>query len=122
MENMNRRSFIRSMGFALAAVPASVVVARIGRVGPALADAPKALDPSFPMAKALAYVHDASEADPEKRVLPAMKDRVCSNCALYQQGGQKIEGQPGEWGKCGLFPQGLVSAGGWCMSWAAKPA
>jgi High potential iron-sulfur protein len=122
MKHMDRRSFIRSVGMALAAVPAAVVVSQIGRVAPATADALKPLDPSFPMAKALAYAHDAAKADPEKRTLPEMKDRFCSNCALYQQGGQKLEGQAGEWGKCGLFPQGLVASNGWCMSWAAKPA
>ncbi len=42
-------------------------------------------------------------------------DKVCSGCVLYTAG-------ENDRGKCTLFPQGVVSAKGHCMSWAAKPA
>ena len=74
----------------------------------------------------------AAEADPNALVteLPAMTaqvtalqyvnasakpDQNCANCLFYTAG-------EGGRGKCQLFPKGLVSSGGWCASWAAKPA
>lgn len=42
-------------------------------------------------------------------------DKLCSGCVLYTAGENNR-------GKCTLFPNGVVEAGGYCISWAAKPA
>ena len=44
-----------------------------------------------------------------------LPDNVCAGCVLYTAG-------ENDRGKCTLFPQGVVSAKGHCLSWAAKPA
>lgn len=43
----------------------------------------------------------------------ATEGQQCGNCAL-------LIAREGEYGKCGLFVQGKVSAGGWCTSWVQK--
>lgn len=66
-----------------------------------------------PMAKAMKYVHDASEVDPASRANPAA-DQTCANCAL-------IQGPDGdEWRPCQIFPGKTVNAKGWCSVWAPK--
>ena len=85
----------------------------------------KPLDPAMPLAQALGYAHDATKVDTTKypkRQGPEGAKQFCSNCALYTQGGIKLAGQEGEWGKCSLFADGLVNAKGWCNSWVLKPA
>lgn len=42
-------------------------------------------------------------------------DKRCAGCVLF------TAGENGR-GKCTLFPNGVVSATGHCMSWAARPA
>jgi hypothetical protein len=42
-------------------------------------------------------------------------DKLCSGCVLYTPG-------ENDRGKCTMFPNGVVKAGGYCISWAAKPA
>jgi hypothetical protein len=59
-----------------------------------------------PTAKALSYVHDASNADPDKR----QSGTYCKNCNLFQ-------GQEGEWRPCSIFPGKLVNENGWCAGW-----
>lgn len=113
----SRRSFIKGSALALASIPL------ISRLSPetAMAQTPptKALDENNDaMAKGLGYVHDASKADASKRT---NAQSVCKNCILFTKGGLKAEGKEGEWGQCSLFPQGLVNANGWCISWAQKP-
>jgi hypothetical protein len=39
----------------------------------------------------------------------------CSNCQLYTAASQ-------DRGKCQLFAEGVVNAGGWCASWVQKVA
>ncbi|WP_405236361.1 high-potential iron-sulfur protein [Lentisalinibacter orientalis] len=66
-----------------------------------------------PQAKALGYVHDATEVDQSKyaRYQPG---QACSNCQLFQAKGDE------EWAGCSLFPGKLVNAAGWCSAYAPK--
>jgi hypothetical protein len=83
----------------------------------------KAVDPLSPLAASLGYVHDASKVDVEKfpkKKGPDGAKQLCSTCQLYLGGNSKITGEEGEWGKCAIFPDGLVNVNGWCNSWALK--
>ncbi len=86
---------------------------------PVPATAPKAAQP-LPMvntkdalAVSLGYVDDAANVDRTKypNHVPASQ---CSNCALYL--GKASEASGG----CPLFQGQLVTAAGWCSSWAKK--
>lgn len=85
----------------------------MGDSGAASADSMPRLDPADPQARALAYVHDASEVNATEQ--PRYEaGQLCSNCALYT-------GDDGEaWGPCSIFPGKLVNADGWCVTWAPK--
>jgi hypothetical protein len=82
------------------------------------------LDPALPAAAALGYIHDATKVDTTKFPKRAGADgakQVCNTCAIFSEGGKKLEGQPGEWGKCAIFTDGLANAQGWCNAWVPKP-
>lgn len=67
------------------------------------------LDPEAQQAKALNYVHDASEAADH----PNFKEGSnCANCQLWTGG-------DAEWGGCDIFPNKKVAAAGWCTAWVA---
>lgn len=94
---------------------------------PAYAQTPPAipLDPKDVMATNLGYSEDNTKVDKAKwpkKAAPDGDKQMCRNCILYLEGGKKIDGHPGEWGKCGLFQTGLVNANGWCNSFAQKVA
>lgn len=120
----SRRGFLKGG----AAVVSSLAVLPVlthaqGALAEAGAQAP--LDPEAPTAKALGYVHDATKVDTAKfpkRKSPEGDNQFCSNCALMTEQGIKLADHPGEWGKCSIFPQGLVNVDGWCNSWIEKPA
>ena len=60
-------------------------------------------------AKALNYIHDASNAVADKR----KQGTYCKNCNL-------IQGQEGEWRPCSIFPGKLVNENGWCAGWVGR--
>ena len=66
-----------------------------------------------PQAKALGYVHDATNVDQSKysRYQPG---QACSNCQLFQASGDE------EWAGCSIFPGKLVNQAGWCSAYAPK--
>lgn len=99
-----RRRFLRG------AAAGAVTVPVFGLLGTATAaDKPK-LDPGNGQAKALNYVHEASEASDN----PAFQEGAnCANC-VHWTGGDAA------WGGCNLFPNHVVSANGWCTAWAPK--
>lgn len=87
-----------------------------------------ALPPEDPQAKALHYAPDARDVDIESlklKTAPAEAGQSCSNCQLYS-------GTPdAEWGPCSIFSYRkdpitgqplVVSAKGWCRSWAPRAA
>ena len=75
---------------------------------PVIADEPTLISPSDPLAKAVKYVEDASQAK------EAMPGSTCASCGLYQ--GKNGLSQ----GPCQIFPGKLVKAAGWCSSWAPQ--
>jgi hypothetical protein len=77
---------------------------------------PKKLDENDPVAKALGYSHDASKVDVAKypkRAGAEGQKQFCHNCAQFNAGADA-------WGKCNIFPQGMVNKDGWCNSWVQK--
>jgi len=114
MDN-SRRNFCKKSLIALSVIPFAAVVSKdvFAQATPTTeVDGKK-----NPMVAAVAYVSDATKSDKRKDAT-----QICKGCVLYQTGGLKVAGQTGEYGKCALFLDGLVSANGWCQSWAAKPA
>ncbi len=106
---MTRRKMLRMSGVAAAAIPTAHVLLGSN----ALADELPHLSPDDAMAAALGYVHDTTTVD--KAANPRHENsQVCSNCALVQGGDDE------EWRPCAIFPGKLVSANGWCKSWAPK--
>ncbi|HEM46221.1 MAG TPA: hypothetical protein ENO23_04160 [Alphaproteobacteria bacterium] len=57
-----------------------------------------------PMVTALKYTNESPETD-----------QRCSNCRFY------TPRDDAERGACQLFPQGVVTAAGWCASWQQRP-
>lgn len=105
----DRRTFLRMTATGLLALP----VASLLKPGNAAAqDLPK-LELDNPQAKALGYVHDASEVDASKYAR-YQEGQLCSNCALFQAQGDE------EWAGCSIFPGKLVAANGWCSAYAPK--
>ena len=79
------------------------------------------IDPTSPKAVGFGYAEDSAKVDGAK--FPRhQQSQNCANCQLYLQGGMDVDGREGKWGKCALFPEGLVSEAGWCNSWVPKPA
>jgi hypothetical protein len=118
----SRRAFIKKSLLAFTALPlAGSIVNKLSNNAFAQALPTTALDINDPMAKALGYVEKTTQIDKTKspRYLDGQK---CKNCMLFAQGGLKVGGKEGEWGKCSILQTGLVSADGWCNSYAAKPA
>lgn len=122
MQPPSRRTFIKNSLAIIASVPFVAPLSGPDRAQ-AQANPTKALDENDAMAIGLGYRHDASKVDTAKypkRSGPEGAKQLCSNCQFYQVGGLKAEGKDGEWGKCMIFANGLVAAGGWCNSWAPK--
>ena len=87
-----RRFFLK----ALYAAPALVIFGL-----PAKAEEYPAVGENDPAALSVGYTHISDS-----------KEKNCANCRLYQ-------GETGaEWGQCSIFPKRVVSASGWCKSWA----
>ncbi|RIL10425.1 MAG: high-potential iron-sulfur protein [Proteobacteria bacterium] len=120
----SRRKFLKASAIAVSSFSLLKILDN-GSIPAAYAQAAgKALDENDPTAKALGYVHDAAKTDTAKfpkRKGPEGEKQFCDNCMFYTQGGLKAEGKEGEWGKCTIFPAGLVAAKGWCNSWTLKP-
>ena len=118
--NQRRRDFLKVVGGATLAIPA--VLATGSRLS--FAEELKELPADDMTAKALGYNADASSVDTgayPKRAGAEGAKQFCSNCILLTQGGLKISGKDGDYGKCSVLPAGLVSMKGWCNSWVQKP-
>lgn len=118
-----RRRFMKRSLAVLSAAPLVPFSAYVAVPRPASAADLQPIDLDLPNAKMLGYVHDASEVDTEKfpkRATEEGKKQFCSNCQLLTEGGIKLDDHEGTWGKCALFPTGLVKEEGWCNSWVPK--
>ena len=96
-----RRNFLAATG-GLALIP---LISR-----PVIAAEKMPLDD--PMAIALKYVEDASQASKKTdKMGVAGADQLCSNCRFY------ITAPDNEFGPCILFQNRLVAGKGWCTGW-----
>lgn len=103
--NEQRRRTLKLAVTAVATVPlSSLLLHREARSG----DLPQ-LSEDDSTAKALSYVHDASNAPADKR----KEGTFCSNCNL-------IQSQEGQWRGCSLFPGKAVNENGWCLGWVGR--
>jgi hypothetical protein len=105
----SRRSFLRNL--ALSAGTPALLCSRIFAQD---TPPPVKLEESDPVATALGYKEDSTKVDATKYPMhkPGQK---CSDCALYT-------GKPGDpSGPCSVFGNKIVTAGGWCMTFAPKP-
>ncbi len=98
---LDRREFLKVSLTAAVALPVAGAVfgARTARAEDKMVTEVEAMKPTV---QALQYV-DASDKP----------DQNCANCQFYTAG-------DGGKGKCQLFMEGLVTEGGWCMSWTKK--
>lgn len=124
-KTLSRRGFLAKV--ALGAVALPILDKVVGSDNRAFAQTVpnQPLSASDPMAVTMGYSEDATKVDVTKWTKKAGPDgakQLCKNCVLYLEGGKKIDGHPGEWGRCGLFQTGLVNANGWCNSFAPKAA
>ena len=103
---VSRRALVQN----LAATAAAVSILR--SVKSRAADLPH-LDIKDPQAVAVGYVEDAAQVD-AKKYKAYVKGSSCDNCLLLQ-GSSGARYRP-----CNLFAGKLVSAAGWCSSWAAE--
>jgi hypothetical protein len=119
----SRRNFIKKSLTILTAVPAAAVITRAGFVSEAKAQATTALPVDHPMATALGYYEDATKVDTTKWPKRAGEEgakQFCYNCQLTTEKGLKVEGREEDFVRCAIFPDGLVTANGWCNSWVLK--
>jgi hypothetical protein len=68
-----------------------------------------------PVAKALKYTEDATNAVRSDRGGVAAADQVCSNCEYYT-----VVGSDAASGSCTLLGNRLVVGVGWCSVWVPK--
>lgn len=109
MARLNRRRMLQLLGTGAVVTFSAPLMHLPGTQ----ARAEEILDPESPQAKALGYVHDADDVDPEQysRFEPG---QICGNCRL-------IQGDPeAEWVGCSIFPGKKVARDGWCNAWVPK--
>lgn len=95
--DQRRRRFL-----GMAAAAPAVLVSGVPRAGAA----ESRLDPSSEQAKAMKYVHDASNAPADMR----QEGATCANCIQWTGG-------DAQWGGCKIFPGKNVNRDGWCTAW-----
>ena len=112
MSTPSRRNFLKTLGFAITALPLLQI-----REVHANDSTPARLDENDPAAQALGYRHDVADVDVGKFPRSTPADGVqpnCRNCVLFQAKSSE------QWAGCGIFPGKHVNAAGWCNAWAPK--
>lgn len=122
-QDLSRRSFMKFLGLALAALVTSSALFRKTAIAAAKEKAPAALPAgqvevpaTDAVANAIGYKKNVKDVDFKKypqRKKPEAKSQFCKNCALYTPSNDG-------WGKCSMITSGLVTAEGWCASWNKK--
>ena len=113
--SMDRRGYLKTGAYALA----TILATHLCRGEPAQARrilAPK-LSEDDPVARALGYVHEATQADAKKfrkRRRSNAEEQFCGSCRFYSD--SELEG----WGPCPMLQGKLVKETGWCKAWRAK--
>lgn len=137
--NEDRRGFLKRVGLGAAALPLISLAACAKQEAPApaaptaaapasepaVAELPTAqkapedtsswprVDEAEPVAVALGYKHDASAIDPAKQQR-YQAGQSCRSCIQWK--GSDSD----DWGPCGIFPNKLVNANGWCTTYVRK--
>jgi hypothetical protein len=130
----NRRRFLHQATWIFASIPlasvaGSVLSACTKSPNPAdsggvknpqskIPDGQRPVDENEPVAVSLGYKQSADKVDTAKfpkRAGDEGKKQTCENCQFYNNVSDP-------WGSCQVIRSGLVNKGGWCNSWAAKPA
>ena len=126
---MNRRSFFN---IALTTIGTLIFYSRLGHAeerkrggGHSATVQLKLIDPSEPGARAVNYVHDTKNIKDSKlqtdRAGVKFKNQHCKVCAFYENDNEtKINGKNAASCKMPFATGKLVSAEGWCTSWAKK--
>jgi len=105
---ISRRSLLKGALLGLAAAPAASLLSREAYAANPL------IDPADPQAKALGYIHDATQVDAKAN--PNYKPgQICANCIQYTGKAGEAEGG------CNIFPGKNVKAAGWCKVYVIKP-
>lgn len=125
---MNRRSFFQSVGAFIGAAALLPVIARAeGRRGggSAAAAGPQLVDPNAAQSKSVFYVENHSQVK-DKTLMTArggveFKNQKCHGCAFYDAS-KEVTASGKKAAPCQMpFAAGkVVSAEGWCSSWAKK--
>ena len=68
-----------------------------------------------PVAKALRYIEDATQAARSDKMGVIAADQLCSNCQFYT-----VSTSDAALGPCMLFQNRLVVGAGWCAGWVPK--
>lgn len=115
----SRRQFLRHLAITAPALLGSRTLAQetppATPTPPTAPTAPVQLTEDDPVAMALGYKMDAGQVDATR--YPQFKPgQQCDGCALYT-------GQPGATeGPCTVFQNKIVTAKGWCATYAPKPS
>lgn len=125
---MNRRSFFQTAFFALGAaavLPSLVKAEERRRGGGAAAAAPALVDPKSDGAIGVKYVHNNKDVkDPALKIERngvKFADQKCHSCNFYDKSKETTVGGKKAGGCQMPFASGkLVSAEGWCTTWAKK--
>jgi hypothetical protein len=110
MKHRNVDSIRRKLLIGGVAVVAGAPLLRNTLISPAQAKDLVKLTEDDPMAKALKYHRDATQAPRAEKAGTAADKQFCKNCKL-------IRADSGEWRPCQIFPGKLVHETGWCNSW-----
>lgn len=125
---MNRRAFFQSVGAFIGAAALLPAIARAeGRRGGSAAkgSGPQLVNPADSTAKSVNYV-EINTAIKDKNLMAArsgveFKNQKCKNCAFYDVS-KETTANGKKAGPCQMpFASGkVVTAEGWCSSWAKK--
>ena len=78
-------------------------------------DDAKKIPTDDPVAKALRYIEDATQAARSDKMGVIAADQLCSNCQFYT-----VSTSDAALGPCMLFQNRLVVGAGWCAGWVPK--
>ncbi|WP_177169860.1 high-potential iron-sulfur protein [Ectothiorhodospira marina] len=104
--DLKRRNFLKLAASGVMAAPMAGLVSTVSAEDDALPH----LKEDSADAQALNYRHDATQVDHADHE----EGQQCGNCLLY------TDPDAQEWGPCAVFPNHLVSEGGWCTAYVPR--
>ena len=112
---MSRRGWLKTGAYAVAAFLATSLFH--GKSAQARRILAPKVSENDAVARALGYVHEATQANAKrfrKRRRPDAAQQFCGSCRFYSD--SELEG----WGPCPMVQGKLVKETGWCKVWRAK--